>query len=481
MTVIVPGRPKRPIVVEGTPTTDITVRAGRGLPPGGTTGQALIKASDSDFATTWGTAVVAAAWNRAGNGGTSLESDFIGTTDNVPMVFKSNNLRRLVIGANGNIGINLSTVSPGQLLHLGDGNILLEGGGETAMLFKLGTTLDLGATHPNAPFVNPIFQIGRVIEGGDGAPQFRWMYSDDNKGERVVFELDSEGILSSVRQAGVRGSHFEAHRSGDTHPLFRLNSFPHMQLQMGNGGTDDTDIAIGRTAAQKGALQYGPPTAQVTAAEWSSAGFKVAVGGLIFPDNSVQTTAQMAANTVKANATAALANSADLAVGTNTVVGRVAGNIVAAQVVTAQIATNAADNTILSDMAANTIKANATGATADPADLAIGANTVVGRVAGNIVAAQVVDAQVASATLTNAKLANVATATIKGRATAGTGDPEDLTGTQATALLDTFTSGAKGLVPASGGGTTNFLRADGTWAAPSGGGGGAPQIMSWMI
>jgi hypothetical protein len=39
-----------------------------------------------------------------------------------------------------------------------------------------------------------------------------------------------------------------------------------------------------------------------------------------------------------------------------------------------------------------------------------------------------------------------------------------------TALLDVFTSGAKGLAPASGGGTTNFLRADGTWAAPAGGG-----------
>jgi len=90
-------------------------------------------------------------------------------------------------------------------------------------------------------------------------------------------------------------------------------------------------------------------------------------------------------------------------------------------------------------------------------------------------------ATIAADAVTNAKLANVATATIKGRTTAGTGDPEDLTGTQATALLDTFTSGAKGLVPASGGGTTNFLRADGAWAAPSGGGGGAPQIMSWMI
>lgn len=74
--------------------------------------------------------------------------------------------------------------------------------------------------------------------------------------------------------------------------------------------------------------------------------------------------------------------------------------------------------------------------------------------------------------VTNAKLANVSTATLKGRVTAGSGDPEDLTGTQATTLLDVFTSTLKGLAPASGGGTSNFLRADGTWAAPAGGGGG---------
>lgn len=74
--------------------------------------------------------------------------------------------------------------------------------------------------------------------------------------------------------------------------------------------------------------------------------------------------------------------------------------------------------------------------------------------------------------VTLAKMANLATGTIIGRATAGTGVPEALTGAQATALLDTFTSGAKGLAPASGGGSTNFLRADGTWAVPAGGGGG---------
>ena len=73
--------------------------------------------------------------------------------------------------------------------------------------------------------------------------------------------------------------------------------------------------------------------------------------------------------------------------------------------------------------------------------------------------------------VTNAMLAQIATARIKGRVTAGTGNVEDLTGTQVTTLLDSFAGSVKGLVPVSVGGTTNFLRADGTWAAPAGGGG----------
>jgi hypothetical protein len=68
--------------------------------------------------------------------------------------------------------------------------------------------------------------------------------------------------------------------------------------------------------------------------------------------------------------------------------------------------------------------------------------------------------------VSNAKLATMATASFKGRTSAGTGNVEDLSATQATALLNTFTSALKGLAPASGGGTANFLRADGTWAAP---------------
>lgn len=78
--------------------------------------------------------------------------------------------------------------------------------------------------------------------------------------------------------------------------------------------------------------------------------------------------------------------------------------------------------------------------------------------------------------VTNAKLANMATATFKGRTTSGTGDPEDLTATQATALLNAFvgdsgSGGTKGLVPAPvTGDATKFLRGDGTFVTIPGGG-----------
>lgn len=85
--------------------------------------------------------------------------------------------------------------------------------------------------------------------------------------------------------------------------------------------------------------------------------------------------------------------------------------------------------------------------------------------------------------VTNAKLSQVATQTFKGRTTAGTGNVEDLSATQATAILNAFTGdsgsgGVKGLVPAPAAGdaaANKFLKADGTWAT-AGGGSATPTI-----
>ena len=56
--------------------------------------------------------------------------------------------------------------------------------------------------------------------------------------------------------------------------------------------------------------------------------------------------------------------------------------------------------------------------------------------------------------------------------------------TGADATLPLVTSSTAGLAPLSGGGTTNFLRADGTWAAPAGGGGSTQSVYvvgNWIV
>lgn len=50
----------------------------------------------------------------------------------------------------------------------------------------------------------------------------------------------------------------------------------------------------------------------------------------------------------------------------------------------------------------------------------------------------------------------------------GSGGLGGYTNTQLTALINTFTALLSGVVPASAGGTTNYLRADGAWAVPPG-------------
>lgn len=74
--------------------------------------------------------------------------------------------------------------------------------------------------------------------------------------------------------------------------------------------------------------------------------------------------------------------------------------------------------------------------------------------------------------VTLADMANLSANSIIGNNTASPTTPIALTQAQVTAMLNQFSSTLQGVVPASGGGTTNFLRADGTWAAPTGGGGG---------
>ena len=77
-------------------------------------------------------------------------------------------------------------------------------------------------------------------------------------------------------------------------------------------------------------------------------------------------------------------------------------------------------------------------------------------------------AKIANQAVDNAKLSAMLGDRIKGRS-GTTGGAQDLTGAQVNVMLPVFTDTLKGSVPASGGGTTNYLRADGSWGVPSSG------------
>jgi len=315
--------------------------------------------------------------------------------------------------------------------------------------------------------------------------------------------------------------------AGDTASLLFQTGFSG-RAEMGTAGTDDFSVKVSAdgsgfataltAAAATGEVtlpqplhlggQAADPTSPANGTLWlntttgevkvRSAGNSVLVGGggggvADGDKGDITVSGTGAVWTIDAGAVT-LSKLADLA--TSTILGRVTAGTGAPEALTAtQVRTllnvangataNSTDATLLA-------RANHTGtqlastisdfATAVAATAAVTANTAKVTNAthtGDVTGATALT--IASDAVTNAKLANMATATIKGRTTAGTGDPEDLTAAQATALLATFTSGAKGLVPASGGGTTNFLRADGTFAAPPGGGGGSPGGLSGQV
>lgn len=83
---------------------------------------------------------------------------------------------------------------------------------------------------------------------------------------------------------------------------------------------------------------------------------------------------------------------------------------------------------------------------------------------------------------TLAQLPTIGANTVLGSIAGGT--PIALTTTQHTTLVNLFTTALSGAVPASGGGTTNFLRADGAFAAPPGGASGGavtPQVRITLV
>ena len=139
------------------------------------------------------------SWSLSGNSGTTPGTDFIGTTDNVALVMKTDNSERIRILGTGEVGIGAA--SPSQKLELRDGNILLSNSGTAGelRLAEPGGT-DYTAFRAAAQAASVTYTLPPA-DGVDGN----------------VLTTDGSGALAWVNpnQSGSVGSELFAAKTGD--------------------------------------------------------------------------------------------------------------------------------------------------------------------------------------------------------------------------------------------------------------------------
>jgi hypothetical protein len=327
--------------------------AGVGVPVGGTTGQVLTKASGADYDTNWQTV------SGGGGGITALTGDVTASgTGSVAATIADNAVTNAKLADMGG-----RTLKGKATAGTGDPEDI-----------NVGTDTVVGRT--SGSIVAAQLATSQMADNVTTNAKLADMAVNTIKGRITAGTGDPEDLTAANVRTIINVADGATANAADAFLLARAN---HTGTQAAGTITGLATVATSGSASDLGSGTL--PNARLAAFGSGDVSFAAGGGAGTIANDAVTNAkaANMAANTVKANATAATADPADLAVGTNTVVGRVAGNIVAAQVVTAQIAANAADNTILADMAANTVKVRAAATSGDPSDLALSASQLLGR------------------------------------------------------------------------------------------------------
>lgn len=166
-----------------------------------------------------------ADWKLTGNAGTNPASNFLGTTDNQPLVLRTNNVERLWVDTGGNVGIG--TASPGAkaTVAVSEGSLALR------LLSGLNAFLDVkpvGGTQTILDTVNNrdlVFSVGtgnvQVLRGVTSVPEtFAGLeaYNFTTAGEAALFRTDSatnpNAVLKLIKHKDSSGNFLECEAQG---------------------------------------------------------------------------------------------------------------------------------------------------------------------------------------------------------------------------------------------------------------------------
>lgn len=426
----------------------------------GGSGEFWVKVGGAD--TSWQNVLtIGSGWSLLGNAGTSPGTHFLGTTDAQDLVFKTNGTERFRITSSGNLDTTLST----GLLHSDASGIL-----------SSSTLVDADVSNSAA-----------IARSKIAAGTANHVVINDASGN-----LSSEARLSLTRfKDGTANYPLIANGAG---------SDPSYQ-QLVDAGVSSS-AAIGRSKLASGTANHvlindgtgvmsSEARLDLSRTKDGTANYVLTANGLgsdpsyaLIGDSNISGTAAISRSKVASGtANHVLINdgSGNLSSEARLALSRTKDGT-ANYLLTAQGAGSDPAYALLTD---SSVSASAAISFSKLATLTSG-NILVGNgsnvatsvaMSGDVTISNTGATAIGNNKVTNSMLAQMATHTIKGNKTGSTADAADLSGTEVTALLDNVvgdsgSGGTKGLVPAPASGDAaagKFLKADGSWAAPSGG------------
>lgn len=201
-------------------------------------------------------------WKITGNSGTAPATNFLGTTDNVDLVFRTNNIEKVRILANGNVGIG--TAAPVRALHIsGVFNSATLGSGQIRQgNINVAGTYGGGVNNPTFNIRQPNIRVDAFGNGAGFNPVATFPTNSyprnlavDANGDITVMEPRTEyyHVINNAPRNNVTSTTFTVNPNmtqaltipaGQTAEIFCFASIGMSNTSVAAGVTNTVDIAF---------------------------------------------------------------------------------------------------------------------------------------------------------------------------------------------------------------------------------------------